>query len=258
MLHGEYELDPENGAFVTDVYDQLTSPRRGGPRFIDPEKKAWAAALQNDPRSTERIAAENLVELLRIGSNADPGTVYGGNTPAVKILVTKETLDSRDGHGAIEGNPAPVPLETVDRHLCTDGYQPLMFDTDGQCLDVGRTQRLFTPKQRAALAARDCGCMWPDCDRPPSWTEAHHINEWSAHGGRTDVRDGILLCKRDHLRLHNQGWKIERRGNNEYWLIPPKSIDPDQTPLRMKSKATLKPGNPIKPFSGQRARAETA
>jgi hypothetical protein len=36
MMHGEYELDPENGAFVKDVHDQLTSPRRGGPRFIDP------------------------------------------------------------------------------------------------------------------------------------------------------------------------------------------------------------------------------
>ncbi|RNE59473.1 hypothetical protein EEJ31_09815, partial [Cryobacterium tepidiphilum] len=77
------------------------------------------------------------------------------------------------------------------------------------------------------------------------------------HGGRTDIKDGILLCKRDHLRLHNQGWRIERRGNNQYWLIPPKAIDPQQTPIRMKSNTTLKPGNPIKPF-GQRAGQETA
>ena len=29
-------LDPESAAIVTEVYDRATSPRRGGPRFVDP------------------------------------------------------------------------------------------------------------------------------------------------------------------------------------------------------------------------------
>ena len=123
----------------------------------------------------------------------------------------------------------------------------LRFAERGQCLKLGRTQRRFTKKQREALAARDGGCMSPDCDRPPSWTEAHHIDEWKAHNGLTDIAAGILLCKRDHLRLHNQGWRIERRNSNQYWLIPPITIDPDQTAIRLHSKAGLKLGNPIKP-----------
>jgi hypothetical protein len=255
MVHGEYELDPENGAFVRDVFDQLTSPRRGGPRFVDPTKKAWAVAIAADPRTTERIAVDGFVELLRIGAAADPGTVFGGNRPAVKILVTQNALpggsgstsDGGVGSGAIEGNTALIPLDSVERHLCTDGYVPIAFDDDHQCVNVGREKRLFTARQRQGLAARDGGCLWPDCDRPPSWTEAHHIDHWKADEGRTDIADGVLLCKSDHLRLHNQGWRIDRRTGSEYWLVPPATIDPEQTPIRLHSKAPLRPGNPIRP-----------
>jgi hypothetical protein len=43
-------LDPdlETGAYLDDLYDKLTSPRRGGPRFIDPADQAWAEAVAND------------------------------------------------------------------------------------------------------------------------------------------------------------------------------------------------------------------
>ncbi|HEY8755920.1 MAG TPA: HNH endonuclease signature motif containing protein [Candidatus Dormibacteraeota bacterium] len=39
---------------------------------------------------------------------------------------------------------------------------------------------------RAALNFRDKGCRWPGCDRPASWTAAHHVIHW-AQGGRTDL-----------------------------------------------------------------------
>ena len=111
----------------------------------------------------------------------------------------------------------------------------MRFDDEGRCLDLGREERLFSRKQKTALAVRDGGCMDPDCDRPPSWTEAHHIRHWKRDQGRTDLADGILLCRRDHLRYHNQGWEVRRDGA-VYWLIPPPTIDPDQTPRRMRSK----------------------
>ena len=118
----------------------------------------------------------------------------------------------------------------------------MVFDEHGHPLDVGREQRLFTPRQRIALAERDGGCRWTGCDRPPSWCEAHHIQHWARDGGRTDVADGILLCKHHHLLLHDHHWEIERRGadRDEYWLIPPPD-HPDQSPRRLESKSlTLK------------------
>ncbi|TFC30517.1 DUF222 domain-containing protein [Cryobacterium sp. TMT2-18-3] len=33
---------PEDGEFVLSTFDSITSPRRGGVRFVDPERAAWA------------------------------------------------------------------------------------------------------------------------------------------------------------------------------------------------------------------------
>ncbi|MFD1337906.1 HNH endonuclease signature motif containing protein [Microbacterium lemovicicum] len=68
------------------------------------------------------------------------------------------------------------------------------------------------------LAVRDGGCVW--CGAPPSRCEAHHIRHWHADHGSTDLADGVLLCRNCHMRLHNQGWRIVRRGA-EYHLHPP-------------------------------------
>jgi hypothetical protein len=66
--------------------------------------------------------------------------------------------------------------------------------------------------------------------------EAHHILFWARDKGRTDVADGILLCKFHHLLMHNNHWEIERVGS-DYFLIPPVSVDPARTPRRMPSKS---------------------
>ncbi|MDJ0325288.1 HNH endonuclease signature motif containing protein, partial [Cryobacterium sp. PH31-AA6] len=82
--------------------------------------------------------------------------------------------------------------------ICDTGVRGILFNDTGQALDVGREQRLFTEQQRTAIALRDGGCIWPDCDRPPSWTEAHHLDDWSLNG-TTDTADGTCLCHPHHL-----------------------------------------------------------
>lgn len=49
--------DPENAAYLDGIHDCLTSPRRGGPRMIDPTDKARDEAIQADPRSTDQLAS---------------------------------------------------------------------------------------------------------------------------------------------------------------------------------------------------------
>ncbi|HSP52360.1 MAG TPA: hypothetical protein VLO00_05635, partial [Cryobacterium sp.] len=56
---------PEDGEFVLSTFDSITGPRRGGVRFVDKERAAWAKKMQDDPRSTEQIAADSLVQLLK-------------------------------------------------------------------------------------------------------------------------------------------------------------------------------------------------
>ncbi|HEX4401762.1 MAG TPA: hypothetical protein VHZ98_10580, partial [Galbitalea sp.] len=45
-----------------------------------------------------------------------------------------------------------------------------------------------------------------------------------------------LLCKHHHLLFHNNGWEIERNAQHQYWLIPPKSHHPEQTPIPLQPK----------------------
>jgi hypothetical protein len=230
-----WDLDPENYAVVTELYDRATSPKRGV-RFVSGDKKETADRILNDPRTIEQLASDTMLGLLQAGAEADSSQILGTGAAAIRVLVTKKTLDAGEGHARIEGTPEPVSLATAERLTCGGGTTEVTIGAFGQPLDVGREKRFFTKKQRIALAVRDGGCLFGTCERPPSMTEAHHIKFWSRDGGRTDIRDGVLLCKFHHLLMHNNGWEIERV-HNEYFLIPPRDVDPKRTPRPMPSKS---------------------
>ena len=228
-------LDPESAALVGSAYDAITSPRRGGPRFVDPESVDRAERILADERTTEQIALDSFVELIRIGGLADGGAILGKRVPAVQLLVTDHDLRARKGLGRIEGQSEAVSIETIERNICAAGAIPILFDDEGQVVNLGREQRLFSRLQHIGLAVRDGGCI-ANCDRPPSWTEAHHIDQWHRDGGATDIADGVLLCRHHHLLVHNNGWRVIREGA-EYFLVPPASIDPEQRPIPAPSRS---------------------
>ncbi len=224
-------LDPESAAIVVSAVDAVTAPRRGGPRFVDPEQQERARAIVDDERTHGQLVLDSVVEMIRIAGESDPGRVFGTTRPAVRVTISLDDLRAEvrgagDGAAHVESSAEPLSAATARRYLCDTGVLPIVFGGRSEILDVGRTERCFTRSQRVALAARDGGCRWPGCDRPPSWTEAHHIDPWSA-GGRTDLADGILLCRHHHMLLHNNGWSVVRsRGPGEFDLVPPPDIDP--------------------------------
>ncbi|MCI4658742.1 HNH endonuclease signature motif containing protein [Cryobacterium zhongshanensis] len=289
---------PEDGEYLMQTYDAITSPRRGGVRFVDKEQAAWAKRVQDDPRTTEQLTADAFLALTKLGVKADPKRIAGGRNPAVRMVTihprsttptgtaptgaaftgvaptataqvgTASTGAAASGTepggptaaaeelasdaasspgtatpelkpGVIEGTAVTVSAETLERNLCDTGILDVTFDDHGHGLDLGREQRTFSPAQRAALAIRDGGCMWPGCDRPPSWTETHHIQHWKDDTGQTNLADGILLCRADHLRLHNEHWRITRDDTGRYWLTPPPRLDPEQTPIPLTSTSTI-------------------
>lgn len=231
MYQGAFLLDPDSGREVFAALDAITAPRRGGPRFVDPDEAARADDIVADSRSDEQLLADSLVDMVRLAGDADPGRLFGRHRPAVRVVVSEEALRG-GGHGYPEGDEQPISREGVDRRVCDAGMLGVVVDALGQTLDVGRAQRLFTERQRTALAVRDGGCRFPGCDRPPSFCEAHHIVPWQ-RGGRTDVRDGVLLCRHHHMLLHNNHWTVLRDGAS-YWLRPPRSEDPEQRPRPMR------------------------
>ena len=110
--------------------------------------------------------------------------------------------------------------------VCDAGIIPMVFDSPGRPLHVGRATRGFTPAMRRALAARDRGCTWPGCHRRASCCAAHHLIPW-AEGGDTGVDNGALLCRYHHQLVHREG-RLDARGRPEY--RPPAAIDPEQRP----------------------------
>ena len=97
---------------------------------------------------------------------------------------------------------------------------PTLGGAPTQPLEVGRTTRVIQPAQRTALAVRDGGCVFPDCQRPLAWCEAHHVRHW-LHGGPTDLANLALLCRAHHRAVHEGGWQLTRDPDGRLIATPP-------------------------------------
>ncbi|MPY95324.1 MAG: DUF222 domain-containing protein [Acidimicrobiia bacterium] len=90
---------------------------------------------------------------------------------------------------------------------CDAALYRVLVGAEGEVLDVGRQTSRWPTGIRRAITCRDDGCVFPGCDRPPSWCDVHHCQEWE-HGGRTSVDNGVLLCRRHHTFIHRKRWRI--------------------------------------------------
>jgi hypothetical protein len=231
-------LDPENAALVTDAFDRVTSPRRGGVRFVSPVEAERAERIVGDSRTTEQLALDDFVEMIRLAGKVDDGTVFGERGPEVRVHVSVADLESGAGRVWIEGQDAVVPVAAARRLLCTVGAIPVILDDRGAPMRLGRSQRTHSTAQRIAIAARDGGCVIPGCDRPPSWCEVHHPDEWCA-GGHTDLDNGVMLCRHHHRWLHDTGGRIRLAADPPprvtFELVSPEGVVtplPSKNPLR--------------------------
>jgi len=134
------------------------------------------------------------------------------------------------GTATLEGG-APLPAGAARRIACDSGIVPVVLGSESVPMDVGRTRRLVTPKQRVALNIRDHGCAFPQCERPARWSDVHHITPW-LDGGTTDLTNLVLLCRRHHRMIHHSAWEVRMNISGLPEFIPPHWIDPTRTPQR--------------------------
>ncbi|WP_050347781.1 HNH endonuclease signature motif containing protein [Arsenicicoccus sp. oral taxon 190] len=195
-----------------------------------------------DYRSPRQRRADALVTMARQVAAAQT-TGPMGATCQVSLILPPEALARPCEHRAVDafglylGTPAepcdcPRSVASTDglgttllpeqaRELsCGAAITPVVLGEAGQPLAVGRTRRLATAGQRTVLAARDGGCSFPGCTRPPSWTEAHHIVHW-ADGGPTDVTNLALLCGRHHRFIHQHSitGRVVADGSRVVWDV---------------------------------------
>ncbi|HWJ81738.1 MAG TPA: DUF222 domain-containing protein [Nocardioides sp.] len=146
----------------------------------------------------------------------DPTTLpdHGGDATTVIVTIGLDQLRSELATASIldGSDPALGPnLSAAEarRLACTAGIIPAVLGTNGEVLDLGRTERLYRPPQRKALRLRDRRCRVKGCDAPATWCEAHHLTPWS-EGGKTDLDNAVLICSWHHHRIHDPRYEHQR------------------------------------------------
>jgi len=112
-----------------------------------------------------------------------------------------------------------LSAETARRLVCDAATVQVNRGRDGQVLDVGRRARTVPPALRRALEVRDRGCRFPGCGL--RFTDAHHITHW-ADGGATSLENTLLLCRRHHRLVHEEGWTVEWWGKTRAVFTDPR------------------------------------
>ena len=111
-----------------------------------------------------------------------------------------------------------VSAETARRLACDAATVTMRHGPAGEVLDVGRRTRTISPALRRALAARDRHCRFPGCQTRR--TDAHHIEHW-AQGGATALDNLVLLCRRHHRAVHEEGFRVTLDAAGEARFLRP-------------------------------------
>ena len=176
---------------------------------------------QGDDRCQERRMADALVELSTLALDSGRLPHVASQRPHLQVTTTLETLRGLKGSAAADMEFAqPIATPTVQRLACDSSISRVIFGPDSTVIDAGRARRVVSGSARRALNARDQYCRWPGCERPASWSAAHHLVHWT-EGGHTDLSNLILLCHRHHWMVHEGGWKLVRAKDDRLLAIPP-------------------------------------
>jgi hypothetical protein len=117
-----------------------------------------------------------------------------------------------------DGCHFPLATTTARRLACDAALVTVLEDDAGNVLNVGRKTRTIPPAIRRALVLRDQGCRFPGCCET-RFVDAHHIHHW-CEGGETRLDNLILLCRRHHTLLHQEGFEIVQ-GTTGFEFIRP-------------------------------------
>jgi hypothetical protein len=198
-------LEPEAGAVLMQA---LAAARK--------TLEVKAPPRRDVPAETPTVAREQADALVLIAETAlhhgvDPGTP--GERYQVVVHVDAAVLADAEapGQSVIEGG-ARVSAETSQRLACDASRVEMRHDADGVIVEVSSRTRTIPTALRRALAYRDQGCRFPGCELP--FGQAHHIEHW-AHGGPTTLSNLVLLCRRHHRAVHEEGFQVERLADGD-------------------------------------------
>ncbi|QYG91442.1 DUF222 domain-containing protein [Iamia sp. SCSIO 61187] len=208
----EGEPDPDRSAHL--------SPTLNGGRLdanLEPEAfHAAQAALrlvmgkkgEDDERTPAQRRHDGLAEIFNHFLDHQSDHKGGRHRPHVNITIPLESLIEGKGQGCFDDG-TPITAQAARRLACDANVHRVITRANGTVLDYGRSTRTIPAPLFQALCIRDKGCRFPGCDRPAHRTDGHHVAEWIAHRGPTNLRNLVLLCRYHHGVVHRPGWTIE-------------------------------------------------
>jgi hypothetical protein len=236
-------LEPEAGQTVLAALEPLArpadanDPRSGGQRTADALAEVCRRALEGGrlPRAGG-VRPQLLVTVDHDSLLGRPGAVGGDlgwagpldaegcrrlacDGAVTRVLVSRQPpTDHQHDPGADRDPGRPTELQQrLQADLAL--LPPTLGGAPSQPLDLGRATRVVSPAQRSALAVRDRGCVFPGCDRPLSWCDAHHLISW-IDGGPTDLPNLALVCRAHHRAVHEGGWHLARGPDGRFTAAP--------------------------------------
>jgi Domain of unknown function (DUF222)/HNH endonuclease len=172
--------------------------------------------LKDDKRTAGQRAADALSEACSGSRRADGA----GPRPQLIIKANLDTLAGTPGApaGELEWGGS-VPAATVQRLACDSAISRITGRGE-LAAEISHASRTIPPATRRALVARDQHCVFPGCDRPPSWCNGHHLIWWSQNGPTT-LENLALLCRYHHRAVHEEEWTLRRQPDGRFQAMPP-------------------------------------
>lgn len=215
QLEVSAKLDKIAGAKFEAMIDPLAKPRP-----TTPEEGP-------DPRTRAEREGDAFADLIDLMLRADRLPEHGGEPVTLTLTMAYRDLAEQTGFATLDTRER-MQAKLVRRLACNAGVIPVVLGGRSEHVDIGRKTRTFPASIRRLLVARDQGCSFPGCDRPPKHCDAHHIRFWS-EGGGTSVENAALLCRHHHTLIHQSEWEV-RLLNGTPTFTPPAWLDPTRTP----------------------------
>jgi Domain of unknown function (DUF222)/HNH endonuclease len=181
------------------------------------QRARTADAQPTDPSAEPPTMAQQQAHALQLLAETalhhgiDPGSPAEHYQVVVHVDASVLTDPEQPGHSVVEDG-ARVSAETSQRLGCDASRVVMEHDADGRIFDVGAKTRTIPPALRRALLYRDRSCRFPGCHG--RFCQAHHICHW-AHGGPTTLSNLVLLCRRHHRAVHEEGYRVSRMSDGE-------------------------------------------
>ena len=213
-------VDPETGAVFMKALEAAEQVLYDRGRETRNEQGDGVPAYQR------RADALGLVAESALSGGMEPG--IRAERVQVVVHVDEEVLEDPEAPGvSMLEDGADVSAETSRRLACGAGKVVMKHGAQGEILDVGRRTRTIPTAIRRALTARDEGCRFPGCGL--QHCEAHHLKHW-ANGGETSLDNLVLLCRRHHRAVHEEGYRIERGEDGELRFFRPQGWEIPEVP----------------------------